>query len=222
MPDWAQLLKERLGSLGLAAGREDEILAELAAHLEDAYAGWVQRGVPAEEAVNLALMDVPDWAGLRREIYHAEHVEGDMNQRTKSLWLPGLLTSLLCMGLLFILQRFGPPPLFIRQGLFPAIVLNWPWYLFLPLAGACGAYCSRRAGGNIWGSVAAGLLPAAILAAALLSAFVVAFFVDPQVPPHVKFSALLAYLLTWGVFPGLALLLGVLPFLQQARGKAGA
>ena len=222
MPNWAHLVKERLGSLGLAPGREDEIFVELAAHLEDAYAGWVQRGVPAEEAVNLTLKDIPDWAGLGREIYHAEYMGGDMNQRTKSLWLPGLLTSLLGMGLLFVLQLIGPGPYFIRLGHYLPIVIYWHWYVLLPVAGAVGAYCSRAAGGNIRGRIVAGLFPATVLGTSMALAFLVALFVDRQVPLSLKLPAFVAYLLGWSVVPGLALLLGVLPFLRERRPKAEA
>lgn len=222
MPDWTLLVRQRLDTLGLAPGREEEILVELAGHLDDVYAGWIHRGVPAEEAAGLTLNEVPDWAGLRRQIYHAEHVEEDMNQRIKSLWLPGLLTSLLCMGLLFVFQRMGPGPHFIWQGQNPPIVLYWHWYLFLPVAGAFGAYCSRRAGGDIWGRVVAGLFPAFVLVTLMVLSFFVSMFVDRQVPLNVKLPAMLAYMLGWVVAPGLALLLGVLPFLQQPRVKAGA
>ena len=113
MPDWIRLVKQRLDSLGLAPAREDEILVELAGHLDDVYTGLIERGVPAEEAVHLALTEVPDWAGLRGQIYRAEQGEEDMNQRIKSLWVPGLLTSVLCMGLLLVFQRVGPEPQFL-------------------------------------------------------------------------------------------------------------
>jgi len=222
VPDWTPLVKERLGTLGLASGREEEILAELAAHLDDVYEEWIGRGVSAEEAVRLTLKEVPDWAGLRREIHHAEHAEGDMNQRTKSLWLPGLLTSLLGMGLLFVMQWIGLVPYSIKPGRYVPIVIYWQWYILLPVAGAVGAYCSRAAGGNIRGRIVAGLFPATVLGAAMGLAFLVALFVDRQVPLSLKFPAFVIYLLGWSVVPGLALLLGVLPFLQQPKARARA
>jgi hypothetical protein len=214
MPEWIKLVRQRLDSLGLAPGREEEILVELAGHLDDVYAGWIERGVAAEEAVGLTLKEVPDWAGLRQQIYHAEQGEEDMNQRIKSLWVPALLSSLLCWGLLTVLQRIGPAPHFIWRGQSPVMVFYWPWYLFLPVAGAIGAYGSRRAGGGVWGRVVAGLFPAASLVTLMLLSFLVALFVDRQVPLNVKLPALLIYLLGWGVVPGAALLLGALPFLK--------
>ena len=221
MPDWEGIVRERLSTRGITAKREQEIVEEVAGHLQERYEECLRRGATPEEAREQALSAVPDWMELRRGILHAER-EGDMNERTKSLWLPGLLTSLLGMGLLFGLQRIGSAPYFIKPGHYLPIVIYWQWYILLPVAGAVGAYCSRAAGGNIRGRIVAGLFPATVLGAAMGLAFLVGLFVDRQVPLSLKFPAFVIYLVGWSVVPGLALLLGVLPFLQQPKAKARA
>ncbi len=217
MPDWTPVLRQRLRPLGLPAAREDEIVDEFSGHLDDVYAHCIRQAHSAKEAVDLTLREIPDWVGLRREIRRAERTEGEMNQRTKRFWLPGLVTSAAFWGLFFALRRIGPDPQFIWRGQSSEMILYWPWYVLLPVAGALGAYCSRRAGGNSWVRVVAGLFPAVFLVTLMSLSFFISLFVDPQVSLRVKLPALLAYLVGWGAVPGVPLLLGALPFLSEQR-----
>src|SRR3954466_794593 len=50
MPDFRNEIRERLGSLELAPGRENEIAEELSHHLEDQYDQALSRGASEEEA----------------------------------------------------------------------------------------------------------------------------------------------------------------------------
>lgn len=72
MPDWQHLVRSRLGPLGLEPAREEEIVSELAHHLEDLYEGFLQQGMKQSHAVEKALASVEDWAALRRGIRRAE------------------------------------------------------------------------------------------------------------------------------------------------------
>ena len=94
MPDWQRLARRRLTPLALDSAREDEIVAELAGHLEDLCADLVRQGTPEEEAVQFALSAAADWDELRREIHRAANEEIIMNYRVKTLWLPELARSL--------------------------------------------------------------------------------------------------------------------------------
>jgi len=58
MPEWKQEIRERVASLRLAAAREDEIVAELAQHLEDHYQDLLVAGVTQEDALILALEEL--------------------------------------------------------------------------------------------------------------------------------------------------------------------
>ncbi|HUJ40347.1 MAG TPA: ABC transporter permease, partial [Candidatus Acidoferrales bacterium] len=72
MPDWKQILRERLGPLGLPAEREYEVVEELAQQFEQAYADAVARGAPAAEARRMAEAQITDWPALAREIREAQ------------------------------------------------------------------------------------------------------------------------------------------------------
>ena len=82
------IIRNHLGKLGLAPRRQEEILCELSDHLEDQAAAWEARGLAPEAAQQKAVDSVSDWPALRSEILAAETEEGNMNYRTKALWLP--------------------------------------------------------------------------------------------------------------------------------------
>ena len=82
MPNWTQEIEARLASLRLAAGREAEIVEELAEHLEQRYAEL--RGEGLDEAAALALVreelrDNPDLTERMRPLRQA-------NVRRPSPW----------------------------------------------------------------------------------------------------------------------------------------
>lgn len=97
-PDWAQLVRERL------AGRRScsqDVVAELAAHLEEVYEEARACGSSEVEATRLALAQVDDWHVLGAEIAHAKSEEDSMNHRTKTVLLPAI-AILFGVGLLLL------------------------------------------------------------------------------------------------------------------------
>jgi hypothetical protein len=81
--------------------------------------------------------------GVRRSIAGKEV----MNYRTKTLWLPGLISLAAAMIVFTISTRVGLQPQFLARGLSNAVVYLG-WLLPLPFCGAIGAFLSRRAGGQ--------------------------------------------------------------------------
>ena len=76
MPDWKALVLERMESLGLSPAQEEEIVSELAAHLEDCYEELRTQGVCESEAIDRSLEQVTDWPNLSREIQRAKRKGG--------------------------------------------------------------------------------------------------------------------------------------------------
>src|SRR5689334_20171374 len=99
MLDWNQLVRERLGSLGLPPATEEEVVQELAAHLQDIYEENVAKGIEEAHALRMALAEVHNWGPLAKKIERTKKLEGIMNTRTKQLWLPALLSLFGSMGL---------------------------------------------------------------------------------------------------------------------------
>jgi hypothetical protein len=70
MPDWQELVRQRLSSLALDAEEKDEVQVELAAHLEESYEVFCKEGLPEKEAVYRTFEQVADWRDLQRRIFN--------------------------------------------------------------------------------------------------------------------------------------------------------
>src|SRR5580700_11199555 len=113
MPDWSAWVREQVGSLNLPRVTEDEIVRELAAHLEDIYEEHIAGGMDESEA----LARTPgrtSWRGLANDIESVKRKEKEkeegMNRRTKQIWFPGLVTLALSMGCMMILGQSSTQP----------------------------------------------------------------------------------------------------------------
>ena len=219
MPDWREIVRHRLTPLRVGEKRQEDIVAELAGHLEDLCEDLVRQGKSESEAVQFALSTVADWDEVRLGIRCAEQEEDIMSYRVKALWLPGACTIALSGILLRLLQipSAPSPRVFWPQHDMPFIIY-WQWFVCLPLVGGIGAYWSRHAGGKLLERALAASFPALALMCfpGLILPFMLVFqWIVHHNPPLVP-SAL--FLLGWVVLPEAALLLGALPFF---RGDAG-
>ena len=141
-----------------------------------------------------------------------------MNHRTKTLWIPGMASLLGASLFMTLLQWLGVRPRLLWVDRNMAMTLYWPWLVALPIFGALGAYLSRRAGGGIRNRLAAGMLPALWL-------FLLSVALFPVEMAHQRYLLLsLRYyalgMTNWVGIPGLALLLGELPFLRSQEVSA--
>jgi len=215
VPDWETLIGQKLAGLSLEAGERREVIAELAAHLEETFEELRQQGLPEEAAVARTLMLVSDWKKLCRRIQIARSTEIMMTNRVRQLWLPGFLTLLLSMVLLMVIQLTGPKPLIVSvhgwRMMAPVATIYVPWLLCLLPIGAMGAYLSGRAGASqraIFLSMVFPVLPYLVL---FIIALPVSLILDDHVAHNIMVSALFMGLAAWVVLPGVALLVGGLP-----------
>jgi hypothetical protein len=214
MPDWREIARRRLTPLALDAKRQEEIITELANHLEDLYEDLLRQGKSEVEAVQSALSAAADWDELRRAIQHAAKEEVVMHYRLKTLWLPGVCTSVLSSVLLQWFQRVSPTPPVIRLWQGTYLIIHWGWLLCLPLIGALGAYWSRRAGGKLLDRVLAASLYALALTCAMPLGFCIGLVSDFGASLRLGLVGFVVDLLGYGIAPFLLLLLGALPFLR--------
>src|SRR5260370_34035990 len=111
MPDWQELVRQRLSDLALDAEEKDEVQVELAAHLEESYEVFCKEGLPEREALHRTLEQVADWRDLQRRICIAKRRSEE--RRVGKEWR----------------FRGSPFPLKKKEGLcvgFPKIRLNQP------------------------------------------------------------------------------------------------
>jgi hypothetical protein len=214
MPEWNSIVQSNLRDLDLCLGEQEEIAAELAGHLEDRYAQFLAQGRSESEALRLTLEETTPWQDLAKNINRAKRKEDVMNTQTKTLWLPGLAAFITASILLMLLERFVylRPTLWLQDGV---LVIYLSWWILLPLCGAAGAYLSRRAGGKWWACLAASLFPALVMLCVFCFVLPVSIVIErnPFVMQHLVYFLLA--LVNWTIIPGVALLLGALPFLRQ-------
>ena len=226
MRDWSSVVRSRLIALGIEAEREEQIRAELAGHLEDAYADAIRRGCTEEDAAARALAQVPDWTRLADAIRRADEKEGPMSPDAKSLWLPGMAALGCAAALMLGLPRLLPGSLWLDpRATMPMTVGLLLSYLAF---GALGASLSRRAGGGIAARLAAGIFPLALHVSVFVTVVVAAMFGDRRFvfhsgPEAIQINFQLRAALIFIVIPGVALAVGTLPFLREgAKTRASA
>jgi hypothetical protein len=108
MHDWKRIVRERLGVLGSDSIQREEIVSELACHLEDVYEDQRAQGRTESEAMASALAEVSGGHKLGRRIQNSK--EGEMNERTKKFWLPGLISIGAACTLLAVVAQLSYMP----------------------------------------------------------------------------------------------------------------
>lgn len=237
MPDWNKLVRERMSGLNLPPDTKEEVISELAAHLEDGYQNEIARGLGEPEASQHVLSEV-QWNKLAREIRRATCKEGSMNNRTRALWLPAIVNLTVAAVLLIILVGLGADARMTRSSMIaldqlalnhpdhlrlfaliykPLGIIHLSWLLTLPLSAAAGCLMARRAQASTAVRLVVGLAPS-LLWLAVFVAMSLEFELDrwqfpTGFPLEDSYFALSA--LGWIVFPAVPLLLGTLPFLRE-------
>ena len=136
MRDWRKLVRERLSGRGLAVAQQDEVVTELAGHLEDRFERERALGLDEPDAIRCALNEVDDWHALARRIHRARRQEDLMNYRTKSLWVPALVCTLAAMGSRMLLMIEGIEPRVLYAGSKAGsmgLEIYLPWLVMLPV-----------------------------------------------------------------------------------------
>ncbi len=215
MPDWNHLVRKRLGKLELPENLQDEVVSELAAHLEDFYQEQLDAGKNEAEALKHMLAQDSHWQQLAKDIECAKRKEAIMNTRTKQIWIPALVSLTASMGWMMALQiastKLQMPWKHAGVAFMPYVI----WFFTLPLIGAVSGYLSLRAGSRRAARIAAVVFPSIVMAVLWL---VLVAVVIARKSPHPFQTLNFAYgFMLWVVAPALALLAGTLPFSRQHK-----
>jgi len=211
MPDWNALVREHLDGLSLEAEERCEVIAELAAHLEESFEELRRQGLAEEAAVSRTLLQVKDWQDLRRKIQTARKKENIMSNRVRQVWLPGFATLFLSTILLALTEIYGPKPWIMSWGHPPVALIYIPWLFCLPFVGAVGAYLSYRAGGSGRTIFLSAIFSALPFLASIVVVLPVSLIFDHFIAHNIAPMALVMALLGWVLIPVAALLAGGLP-----------
>lgn len=208
MPDWQELVRQRLAGLALDPAERDEIRAELAAHLEDAYEAMLRDGINNSEAAKRTLCLANDWQDLQRKISVARSGKDTMTNRVRQLWLPGLAAFVLSGGILALMQILRLKAwVLTKNGDLTAVLYVW-WLILLPLIGAVGAYLSWRAGGSERAILLSIVFPVLPFLASILVVLPVSLIFDRFIAHNIGPMSLIFALFGWVLVPAAALLAG--------------
>jgi len=149
MRDWYAYVQSHLGSLGVARVKQEDVVAELAAHLEELDGHGRRRRISSDLCPGRELEgDTPrTFLGTTGE-NDRRACEANLDSK------PGNTP--------FRLGCFGSPHLgwhaavILHPGGARSVISYIPWLLGLPLIGAAGGYLSRRANGTGWRAYLAG------------------------------------------------------------------
>src|ERR1700722_14235830 len=136
--DWSKIVRERMQSSNAPRIVNEDVIAELAAHLEETYEHAKSRGMTETAALEATLQEVSNWHVLAQGITRAQSREVDMNDRIRRWWLLEAAAWFGASLLVMVLQR--------TDRLQPSLILFYlPWSATLPLICAAAAYLEQRA-----------------------------------------------------------------------------
>ena len=210
MPDWRKLVRDQMPLREMAQRTREEVISEIAAHLEDASEdsslldSFGERTSP--EFLNV------HWKNLGRAMECAKREEEIMNDRSRSLWLPAFINIVVAASLLIIFDIIYPHPVILRISNLK-LVIPILWLLTLPICGATGALLACRAHGSAAIRMIAGLAPSLVWLAAFCI-MGVTFALDWRVFHGFAMNDFFMSALAWVALPALCLLPGTLPFLR--------
>jgi hypothetical protein len=211
--NWSELVREHLHALDLPAHEAQQVVAELSAHLEDFYDEQIAGGVTESKAYQTTLDELFETRPLAKNIQRAKCKEEPMNERTKQLWLPSLVSLATAMGSLMVLIFISLQPRFLGHSPLQMVLL--PWLALLPFCGAAGASLSRRGGAHLMARVVSGLFPMIVLFSVVGILMVARLIVLAR--PHLPFIAIWISLAI--ILPSAALLIGAVPFLKSTKSR---
>ncbi|HXQ98451.1 MAG TPA: hypothetical protein VN774_08415 [Candidatus Limnocylindrales bacterium] len=217
MRDWRAMVEEKLIGLGLPPTQHQETVREVAAHMEDRFEQGLARGLDDSGACELALKEVDDWRQLSRRIRRSKQQEGQVNYRTRALWLPGLASLTATMGALTVITMINLEPRIYMYGSLAFAQMYERLLMVLPAAGALGAYLSRRANGDLKVRLAAASFPAFVILSLFCPAIIVAGVLEHHLTWGVLPVAFALMVFNWILIPCACLLLGALPFLRNSQ-----
>lgn len=196
----------------------DEVVNEIAGHLEELYESSRNHGMDEGEAIEHCLMELESVAEVGGRILQSKG-GSLMNSRVKRVWIPGLVAWLAALALEMLFPRLGwHTSIVVRHGVVFAMYI--PWLMALPFCGAMGAYLSRRNGGDWAATVLSGLFPAIAAFAAFCAVVLSGILIEHNSALFQHPIGFLRMLRDRTLFPAIALLVGVLPVCLLVKGAS--
>lgn len=220
MPDWKREASRKLKNSGFSSAEHEDVASELAGYLEDLCIDAHSRGLDERAASDSAFGELHNDARLGPKLYRARK-EGTMNDRTKGFWLPSFISLVAATVFLVIFESVGLRPYLIGHFgsamNYSPVEISLPWLCVLPFLGGASAYLSRRVGSGRALRLTAGLFPVLVFLAGIVIVVPLDFAINGVPATTAIFPSIAGGVLSMVIIPGVALLLGVVPFLRDSN-----
>ncbi len=215
MHDWRKIIRERVNRVTMARPRREALVTELANHLEDFHKELIASGVAEAEATAKCLEQLNDIQQVALAARRIHLLEDAMNQRSRTIWVPGLITLTLASVSLMVMQlfAFSRPRVYWIDGV--NVEVGILWLISLVPCGALGAYVSCRAGGTRWNAILASLFPSLTMLGVFCVVLPIAILIERNTYVIHHLLPFGLALLAWTLVPGVPSLMGALPVLWR-------
>lgn len=216
--DWSALVHRHLSSARVDEQRRGEIAAELAAHLEDVHGAALRSGCTEAEAIARTMEHVPDWGALAVAVEKSADEDGIVSRQAMTVLLPGTTMLLAAAAGMSLVVSSTPAERWLDPRWQVHAVAGGLAFLFYLLLGAVGAAWSRRVGGSPGERLTAGLFPLVLhmVVAGLGVGDDMLYTLSRGAGGRHLSINMFNTILVMLVAPGMALLLGGLPFTRRS------
>lgn len=218
MTDLKALARERLRNLLLGEAAREEVVAEIADHLEFAFEEYRAKGFSDDAALAMALSLLGDCQKLVRGV---QKERGNaMNDRFRRMWLPATVVGFLAYASEMVIFRFITWPHTVRV-FGNEYAYSWGWLLVVACLGALGAWWSRAMGGSVRERLIVALAPAeimvAVVAIVLPAGIAIESYRAHGVPYFLRHPEVMISVILWMLHCAVPALVGATPFLFASK-----
>lgn len=221
MSEMRAYVREQLRGLRLAEYEREDVIAEIADHMEMLMAEYRSEGLNEDTAHRRALSHFGDPRRLLKGIERVK--ENGMKERFHRMWLPAFTVGFLAYLSGWLIARFiaHPRTIEVLGNYYP---YYWNWLVLVATIAAIGAWWSRARGGSVRERIVVALAPAEIMASviAVLLPFsvVVQLWVDHSLPNFVTHPMVFFVGVVWMLHCAIPALIGAAPFLFDRASDA--
>ncbi len=221
MSEMQDYVREQLKGLGLDEGEREDVISEIAMHLELVVEDCCSERLTAEETRHQVESSFGDKSRLLKGIRRAK--EGGMKERLWRMWVPALSVGFLAFESQMVILRFGGNlrTYTVDDAYY---VYSWVWLFTVAGTGALGAWWSRREGGSVRERLVVAMAPwemmAGLIPLTLPLEFLVQGIVNHALPYAFTHPKVLGAGFFWMFHPAIASFIGAIPFLFGQQGKS--
>lgn len=221
MSEMRDYVRLQLSSLRLEESEREDLVAEIALHLDLALEDCRTAGLTEEETRRYLRSQFGDRKLLLKGLRRTK--ETAMRDRFRRMWLPALCVGFFAYFSEVVLLRFIVRPQAVQVlGIYYAY--SWIWLFVVAVLAGFGAWWSRAVGGSVKERLVVVLAPAEVMAAVIAIILpldcVIEAIANRSLPYPVRHPIVLLVGVLWMLHCAVPSLIGAAPFLFDRSGNA--